>query len=59
MGLLPDGITLVLRDGAAKQIGVVGVVVLQTVHKPQHNNHDHVGQDIAQQCDWVDGRHCD
>ena len=47
MLLLPFQIAFVLRDFIGVEIGAVGIVVLETVDKPQNDNHEHVGDEVA------------
>ena len=47
MLLLPFQIAFVLRDFIGVKIGAVGIVVLEPVDKPQNDNHEHVGDEVA------------
>ena len=47
--LLPSEIAFVFRDLVGIQVGAIGVVMLEAVHEPQHNDHQHVGNQVARQ----------
>ena len=45
--LFPFKISFVLGDLVSVEVGPIGVIVLQPIDKPQHNNHQHVGDEVA------------
>ena len=47
-----------LGDLVGIEIGAVGVIVLEAVNEPQHNDHEHVGNQIAHEGDWRGPSEC-